>query len=42
MNSKMKKLVTTMMGAMLVTITAIAQVTPMVLGDLVTNTPCCG
>lgn len=33
MNSKMKKLVTTMMGAMLVTITAIAQVTPMVLGD---------
>ena len=29
----MKKLVTTMMGAMLVTITAIAQVTPMVLGD---------
>ena len=33
MNNRMKKLVTTMMGAMLVTITAIAQVTPMVLGD---------
>ena len=29
----MKKLMTTMMGAMLVTISAIAQVTPMVLGD---------
>ena len=33
MNNRMKKLVTTMMGAMLVTISALAQVTPMVLGD---------
>ena len=33
MNSKMKKLVTTMMGVMLMTVSAIAQVTPMVLGD---------
>ena len=32
MNNRMKKLVTTMMGAMLVTISALAQVTPMVLG----------
>ena len=29
----MKKLVTTMMGVMLMTVSAIAQVTPMVLGD---------